>query len=145
MKDGQEIYQQEVAYIQVTDLNLIENGEDTYAVICYRHDGSANALYFEVVKLNADAGELIFTSDEYIHGLIETAENSITVEYPEYEADDVMTEASSFVVQDFSIEGAKVNAGEVQVTAAEEESKVSIQSENKYKNPSYSEINRLLT
>lgn len=143
LENKQEIFQQELSYIQVTDFDLIVQGETSYGVITYRHDGSASAIYFDVVKFDKQGAKLIYTSEEFVQGLLEVSDNKITVEYPEYEADDTMTEPSSFATQNFIVEDTSVAAAEAQIEAIEKVATISSQSNGE--NPSYTEINRLLT
>lgn len=143
-ENGQELYRKDVSLTQVTDFNLVESGEEVYGIITYRHDGSANALYFEVVKFNESSVDEVFTSYAYGRATMEVTENEIILEYPEYAEEDVMTDPSAIATQKFSISGAAVETGQATVTELQDEKSAKLQS-NKYTNPSYAEINQLLT
>src|SRR5699024_4154465 len=69
----------------------------------------------------------------------------ITIQYPEYDEDDVMTEPSELVTQTFQISGNAVTASEKDVQALKQpEKEGSHMTQNKY-NPSYGEVNQILT
>lgn len=144
-ESGEEIYLQDLSYVQITDFHQIELENDRYGVITYRHDGSANALYFEVIKLGQPNAELIFTSDVFERATQEINENRITINYPKYDEKDSMVEPSSMLRQEFIVKDNSVEAKGATTLKLEDESKAKIQTNKKYTNPSFKEINVLLT
>ncbi|AXI10291.1 hypothetical protein CUC15_15725 [Oceanobacillus zhaokaii] len=142
--NGQELYHKELSMITVTSIEKVNADGQEYAIISYRHDGSANGLYFEIVKLNESAVETVYTSEVYERARLEIAENKITLKYPKYEEDDARTEPSAIITQEFSITDNQVVEGkgkEEQVEFATN----ALQAEGTKKNPSFSEINKILT
>ncbi|QGS69346.1 hypothetical protein CV093_16775 [Oceanobacillus sp. 143] len=134
--NGQELYHKELSMITVTSIEKVNADGQEYAIISYRHDGSANGLYFEIVKLNESAVETVYTSEVYERARLEIAENKITLKYPKYEEDDARTEPSAIITQEFSITDNQVVEGkgkEEQVEFATN----ALQAEGTKKNPSF--------
>lgn len=144
LENDKEIYSKDLDLIMITGLDKIQVNGESYAVITYRHHGSSNALYFEVLKLNETGIASIFTSEVHERGTLDVVENEISFQYPKYEADDVMTEPSKIVTKSYTIADGAVTEGDEQEIPTNEP-KASISSTNKYTNPSFEEINRILT
>ncbi|MCG5102655.1 cell wall-binding repeat-containing protein [Oceanobacillus alkalisoli] len=142
---GEELYQEELSFVQVTNFYQVESESETYGIITYRMDGSGNGLYFDVVKLSPAGVEKVYTSDVFERANFAVTNDGIAIEYPEYEEDDAMTEPSGMVEQHFTIKGSQVEAGQASLTDITEEKEAAAQVNYKYKNPSYAEINKILT
>ncbi|MCM3742047.1 cell wall-binding repeat-containing protein [Oceanobacillus luteolus] len=144
---GNEIYEKNLSFVQVTGFHQVDIEDETYGVITYRHHGSANALYFEVINLNSSQVEVVYTSDVFERATIEMIEDKITIEYADYAENDSMANPSAIIKQDFVIKENTVETGEAEKIALEKgKSTGQLQSKKKtYVNPSFAEINKMLT
>ncbi|RDW15443.1 cell wall-binding repeat-containing protein [Oceanobacillus chungangensis] len=142
--NGQELYHKELPMIKLTSIEKVIVDDQEFAIIGYRHDGSANGLYFEILKLNESTVETVYTSDVYERARMEISENQITLEYPKYEEEDARTEPSAIITEEFSITDNKVVEGKSEVEQLEYATN-SLQAEGNAVNPSFSQINKILT
>lgn len=145
MDSGEELYREDLSLVQVTNLYQVNVKNETYGIITYRYDGSGNGLYFDVMKLSSSGVEEVYTSEVFERATYAVTDDGITIEYPEYEEDDAMTEPSGLVEQHFKIKGNQVEAGQASLSDISLEKDASAQVNYKYKNPSYAEINKILT
>lgn len=143
---GKVIYEKNLAFIQVTGFHQVDLKGNSYGVITYRHAGSANALFFEVIKLDPSKVELVYTSEIFEGATFEINEEQITVQYPDYAEADSMAAPSEILTQNFTIKDNVIDVGEVEKVDFKDGMKGKLQGvDYRYTNPSYEEISRLLT
>ncbi|RDW22213.1 hypothetical protein CWR48_00465 [Oceanobacillus arenosus] len=144
IEGGKEIFNKELFTVKVSSLKKVVIDNQNYAIITYRYDGSSNALYFEVLKLDETGAESVYSSDVYERARINIEDNQITLNYPEFEEGDIMTEPSKIVTQTFSITNNIVVEGKRDIENSNilsSDKKIGALSEN----PSYAEVNKILT
>lgn len=144
VEDDKEIFKKELAGMKVASIEKLMVDNQQYGIVTYRFNGSSNALVFEVLKLDKSQAKSIYTSDVYERARIDMKDKEIVLDYPEYEAADVMTEPSRIVTQKFIISGEKVTEGSKDIQkigASKNTAKLAKNGEN----PSYAEINKMLT
>ncbi|MBX0357758.1 cell wall-binding repeat-containing protein [Halobacillus sp. Nhm2S1] len=144
-QNGQTVIEETEQLAEVTDVHYV--GEESLVVV-YRAGGSASSLYFDVYDITQAGIEKVYESQSYDRATIDLNDNQLEISYPEYDQDDVSTEPSAMLNDVYTI-----GAGEV--AKKEEQEKLSAQStvttqsttevDEKYENPSYAEINRMLT
>lgn len=147
-ENGNEIFNRELSAIKVDGIEKVSIDDQQYSIIMYRYNGSSNALFFEVLKLNDTGAESIYISNVYERARINLNKDEISVKYPEYNEGDVMTEPSKIVNQTFSITGNKVEEGNKSIDFIDitknSDVKNRIFSLNQT-NPSYVQISEILT
>ncbi|MYL31976.1 SH3 domain-containing protein [Halobacillus halophilus] len=139
-KEGQELIDETTKLSTITDLFLV----DETLIVIYRADGSAQSLFFDAYDLSN--GEKVYESDAYDRSTFEQSGEELIIQYPILEEDSIDTEPEALAEDAFSISGGEV-------TKAKTEEEMSLQSSvttqstvnEKYQNPSYAEINRILT
>ncbi|WP_165769016.1 cell wall-binding repeat-containing protein [Virgibacillus profundi] len=144
IENEEEIHHEEFTLINISSIEKLIFNNQEYAIVNYRHDGSANALYFEVFLMNEDGMESIYTSETYERGRVVIEDNEIILEYPKFEKGDVKTNPSNIVTQHFSIIKNKVVENEKEISATLSDQKLQSNTLNGV-NPSYAEINSILT
>lgn len=149
-ENGQVIYQKDLSTIKVDSMESVNVDGIEYAIISYRYDGSSNALFFEVLRLDEMEITTTYTSDVYERARFQVEDNEINISFPEYEENDVKTDPSKIVSQSFVLKDNQVTGGTKIVDEIIKEStraKLSAASDYKeyYTNPSNSEISRILT
>lgn len=144
IEKGQEVFNRELSTINIASIenSTIDNQE--YLIIAYRYQGSSNALFFEVLKLDESGALSIYNSDIFERARLDVEGNQILLNYPTYEEGAAMTEPAGIVSQAFSIANESVVEGNSRLEKTGT-------SNNKLKatvtdtNPQDSEINDMLT
>lgn len=112
LEDGQEVFKEEFTLIKVASIEKVSLNGQQFAIVNYRYNGTSNALFFEVLKLNSEGVKKIFESNVFERATFELLEDEIKVTYPIYGEGDVMTNPSKLATKLFHIENDKVSAGE---------------------------------
>ncbi|WP_226581193.1 cell wall-binding repeat-containing protein [Halobacillus litoralis] len=147
-QQGAEILEQTTKLSKITDVYLVE-GSTPQLVVVYRADGSAQSLFFDVYQLNEGSADVVYESDAYDRATFEWNENEINIQYPIIGEKGVGTEPEGMASDSFIVESGDV-------VEKKQQEKVSLQNNvtaqstgtevnEKYENPSYAEINRMLT
>lgn len=145
LEENQVLFEKEMTAIKVASLEKVVTDNGEYVVAVYRYDGSANALLFEVLKLEDKKVTSIFTSDVYANASYQIQDNKIVVDYVEHKAKEIQTEPDKLITQTFDIEQSSVTVGEKKVQEnVVEESRAELNASNGT-NPSNAEISRMLT
>ncbi|MBN8235121.1 cell wall-binding repeat-containing protein [Halobacillus kuroshimensis] len=139
-KEGKELLEETTQLSTITDLILVE---ETLVVI-YRADGSAQSLYFDAYDLSN--GKKVFESEAYDRSTFELSGKELIIQYPILNEDSIDTEPEALAEDAFTIAGGDVTKGKTEETISLQNTVTSQSAVNeKYKNPSYAEINRILT
>ncbi|WP_331713613.1 cell wall-binding repeat-containing protein [Lentibacillus sp. JNUCC-1] len=142
-QNGRTLFDKELLDGNILSLKIITVDNQEYALVVYRQKGSDNALSFDVLTINGSKVNHQFNSDYYSRGKIMIDNNKIKLQYPEYEAEDSMTEPSRIIEQEFVVTSKGVEVGEKRTELAKLKptSFMSLQGSN----PDFSEVNDILT
>ncbi|HLQ70260.1 MAG TPA: cell wall-binding repeat-containing protein [Bacillota bacterium] len=143
-ENGETLFENNVDAIYIQSIDPLTESDKHYAIITYRYVGSSNALYFDVLQLGDTRAENIYTSEPHERATMDITDNHITLQYPDYKEGDVMTEPSEMVTETLQILDNTVTSSDKDVQALEHPSGEDAEASNKY-NPSYGEINQILT
>ncbi|MGV2622778.1 UNVERIFIED_CONTAM: cell wall-binding repeat-containing protein [Halobacillus marinus] len=141
--NGKVVEEKKIDLTKVTEVHKLS---DNRLAVVYRADGSGQSLFFDVY--NTDTWEKVYGSDAYERANFKVDGGKIAVDYPTFDEDAISTEPSAIVTDTFTLDGGEVKkeAAEDKISAQSATVKAASTSVNeKYKNPSYAEINRMLT
>ena len=146
--DDQEVFNKEIEEGYVRSFYYFVKDNKEYILIEEKYDGTSSMLTFSLLKLENNQVEQMQESPFYVRGTIDvTNDFQLQVTYPKYKEGD-SNASPSYMYRDlytFSENGfTKVKTEDV-TQYAKMQPKMSIQSSQNYKNPSYAEINLLLT
>ena len=144
MLNGNSAYAYKAELVHTSEIKVQQVDGETYATVVYRYIGSSNAVMFEVLHVHNGNLQSIYQSDTFERAQLEWEDGRMTLTYPSYETDDVMTDPSKLVTQSFILTAGSVKAEEKQVEVIEEkQSKSNLLASGK--NPSAAEMNKILT
>lgn len=145
LEEDQVLFEKEMTAIKVTSLEKVVTDNGEYVIAMYRYDGSANALMFEVLKLEDRKVTSLYTSEVYANARYQVQDNEIVVDYIEPKANGIQTEPDKLITQTFGIEQSSVTVGEKKIQEpVVEKSRAELNASNGT-NPSNAEISRILT
>ncbi|WP_153463459.1 cell wall-binding repeat-containing protein [Sediminibacillus terrae] len=148
VRNAKVLYSNKATLAAIADIQLLTEDTDHYLIIEYRLDGTGQEVYFEVLS-GGEEYQKVFTSPTYQRAALEMEGQEITVSYPVFENNDIMTEPTDILDDVFKLEQGKVKkqANEQPSAMSKITSRFAILAsvEEKYSNPSYSEISRILT
>ncbi|SDM54618.1 cell wall-binding repeat-containing protein [Sediminibacillus halophilus] len=148
MRNANVLYSNKATLANVADVQLLTEGSNHYLLLEYRLDGTGQEVYFEVLSGVRDY-QKVFTSPTYPRAAVEMEGSEITVSYPVFENDDIMTEPTQILDDTFKLEQGEVEklGNDQRSTMPKSASRFAALAsvEEKYQNPSYSEISRILT
>lgn len=78
---GQILYEKDLLLQKVYKSYILENDGQQYIVLIYMIDGSANAIYFEVLKIGTNSIELFYISDVHENARIDVNSDLIKISY----------------------------------------------------------------
>ncbi|MFC0525276.1 cell wall-binding repeat-containing protein [Pontibacillus salicampi] len=147
---GNVVFEQSESLTRVSEIFSLQVENETYFIVNYRLEGSSQGLFYQVFHATDGAVEKIHESNTYTRAQMEVEGNTITIEEPTYAEGSIKTEPASIAKYSYEITSGKVQATKQQ----KQEAKMSLQSSggnnypkvhDKYTNPSYAEISRILT
>ncbi|MCT8140327.1 cell wall-binding repeat-containing protein [Anaerobacillus sp. CMMVII] len=137
----------EIEFGFVERMTNFTKGEDTYLLFEYRYHGSGSILFFNIVKISEDRGQVIYQSKEFPRGILKVLNTELELAVPNYAADDSLAAPSLVSVTHLEINGENVKAKAPTLMSMQEYEgpKFQLFSTQTYQNPTAAEINRLLT
>ncbi|MFQ3545413.1 cell wall-binding repeat-containing protein [Halobacillus rhizosphaerae] len=148
-RNGEKVYSNE-EFAKLSDLYIINKDNQQYLAVAYRMDGSGQALFFRILSIKSDQVDEIYQSSTYSRAKLSIENSKVQVEVPTYEQGDNKSEPSSISSLEFTINGDKVKLKQETKTPVKnaittQSSGGSTQVNERYTNPSYQEISRILT
>ncbi|MDL4838891.1 S-layer homology domain-containing protein [Aquibacillus rhizosphaerae] len=137
----------EVLYVEQVSQGIIEKVhiENNYLLVESRLLGSGSYVSFDLFYLE-DANLIdIYHSTDFTRGIVTYENNEISVTYPKYVENDESAESSSLEVQTFKLSDQQIVLGDKTIEKVETKSMMKSNDFNNYKNPSASEINKMIT
>ncbi|UCZ52723.1 cell wall-binding repeat-containing protein [Bacillus shivajii] len=146
----------EIEYGYVEKITEFTVDNRTYLLIENRYDGSASTLKYVVVNVSEEDLEVIYSSEPLSRGLVKFDEENgnFHISTPVYSENDSLAEPSKVGVSYFDLASSSLNEikseemsiAEYTKTFKQEEPEFGIfSSAESYSNPSWDEVNRLLT
>ncbi|UOQ45684.1 cell wall-binding repeat-containing protein [Halobacillus salinarum] len=151
-RNGETLYTHSEALTPIANLFTVEKDNQMYLIVAYRMQGSSQALYFNVLKADSSDVKQIYQSPTYSRAKINIEGNQIQVKEPVYADGAVKSSPQSIQNVTFAMNGedVKVNkesqpAEKHAITTQSSGGSAPIKVNEKYSNPSYAEISRILT
>ncbi|WP_234982563.1 cell wall-binding repeat-containing protein [Ornithinibacillus halophilus] len=144
-ESGKATFQKSLTLVKIADVQMIEVNNEKLVVVTYRHDGSSNALFFELLRLGDEEVKSLFTSETYDRGHLEINNHTIEVRYPIYENGAVKTDPTKLVLETFNLSETGVVETDTQLKDIEKPRFSLFKMASDNENLPYHEVNEMLT
>lgn len=142
-----------IEYGYIERITNFKNDDDAYLLIEYRYHGSGSILFFNIVKVSEESGEVIYQSEETPRGKIVILDSSLELATPKYDDEDSLASPSNVTLQQIEVNGETVQETDSTIMSVlefdqkyeTEPKQFQILSEPGFQNPDAAEINRVLT